>query len=38
MTRYAKRKLKYSLNENFNLLPYVVEWDRFLTLTGAQAE
>ena len=23
MTRYAKRKLKYSLNENFNLLPYV---------------
>jgi hypothetical protein len=26
MTRYAKRKLKYSLNENFNLLPYV-EWD-----------
>ena len=34
MTRYAKRKLKYSLNENFNLLPYV-EWDRFVTLTGA---
>ena len=33
MTRYAKRKLKYSLNEKFNLLPYV-EWDR----TGAQAE
>jgi hypothetical protein len=32
-----KRKLKYSLNENFNLLPYV-EWDRFVTLTGAQAE
>jgi hypothetical protein len=30
MTRYAKRKLKYSLNENFNLLPYV-EWDRFVT-------
>jgi hypothetical protein len=27
MTRYAKRKLKYSLNENFNLLPYV-EWDQ----------
>jgi hypothetical protein len=26
MTRYAKRKLKYSRNENFNLLPYV-EWD-----------
>jgi hypothetical protein len=37
MTRYAKRKLKYSLNENFNLFPYV-EWDRFVTLTGAQAE
>jgi hypothetical protein len=37
MTRYAKRKLKYSLNENFNLLPYV-EWDRFVTLTEAQAE
>ena len=37
MTRYAKRKLKYSLNQNFNLLPYV-EWDRFVTLTGAQAE
>ena len=34
MTRYAKRKLKYSLNENFNLLPYV-EWDRFVTLSGA---
>ena len=32
-----KRKLKYSLNENFSLLPYV-EWDRFVTLTGAQAE
>ena len=37
MTTYAKRKLKYSVNENFNLLPYV-EWDRFVTLTGAQAE
>ena len=37
MTRYAKRKLKYSLNENFNLLPYV-EWGRFVTLSGAQAE
>ena len=37
MTRYANRKLKYSLNENFNLLPYV-EWDRFVTLTGAQHE
>jgi hypothetical protein len=33
MTRYAKRKLKYSRNENFNLLPYV-EWDRFVTLTS----
>jgi hypothetical protein len=33
MTRYAKRKLIYSLNENFNLLPYV-EWDRFVTLTS----
>jgi hypothetical protein len=32
-----KEKLKYSLNENFNLLPYV-EWGRFVTLTGAQAE
>jgi hypothetical protein len=29
MTRYAKRKLKYSLNEIFNFLPYV-EWDRFV--------
>ena len=38
MTRYAKRKFKYSLSENFNLLPYV-EWDRFVTgLTEAQAE
>jgi hypothetical protein len=37
MTRYAKTKLKYSLNEHFNLLPYI-EWDRFVTLTGAQAE
>ena len=36
MTRYAKRKLKYSFSENFNLPPYV-EWDRFVTLTGAQA-
>ena len=33
MTRYAKRKLKYSVNENFNLLPYV-ECDRFVTLTS----
>ena len=37
MTRYAKRKLKYSLNENLNLFPSV-EWDRFVTLTEAQAE
>ena len=37
MTIYAKRKLKYSLNEHFNLLPYV-EWDRFVTLIGVQAE
>ena len=37
MTTYAKRKLKYSVNENFNFLSYV-EWDRFVTLTGAQAE
>jgi hypothetical protein len=33
MTTYAKRKLKYSRNENFNLLHYV-EWDRIVTLTG----
>ena len=38
MARYAKRKLKYSLSENFNLLLPYVEWDRFVTLTGAQAE
>jgi len=37
MTRYAKRKLKYSLNENLILLP-CVECDRFVTLTGAQVE
>ena len=37
MTRCAKRKLKYSRNTNFNLLPYV-EWDRFVTLTEAQVE
>jgi hypothetical protein len=30
MTTYAKRKLKYSRNENFNLLHYV-EWDRIVT-------
>ena len=34
MTTYAKRRLKYSRNENFNLLHYV-EWDRIVTLTGA---
>jgi hypothetical protein len=33
MTTYAKRKLKYSRSENFNLLHYV-EWDRFVTLAG----
>ena len=33
MTRYANRKLKYSLNENFNLFSYV-EWDRFVILSG----
>ena len=32
MTTYAKRKLKYSRNENFNLLHYV-EWDRIATLS-----
>ena len=37
MTTYAKRKLKYSLNENFNLLHYV-EWDRIVTVTGAKAD
>ena len=37
MTTYAKRKLKYSRNENFNLLHYV-EWDRFVTLAGAKAD
>ena len=37
MTRYSKRKLKYSLNENFNLLPYV-EWGRFVTLAGNKSE
>jgi hypothetical protein len=34
MNTYAKRKLKYSRNENFNLLHYV-KWDRIVTLTGA---
>ena len=36
MTTYAKRKLKYSRNENFNLL-YYVEWDRFVTLAGSKS-
>jgi hypothetical protein len=36
MTTYAKRKLKYSRNENFNLLHYV-EWDRIVTLVGTKA-
>jgi hypothetical protein len=34
MTTYAKGKLKYSRNENFNY----VEWDRFVTLAGAKAD
>ena len=37
MTTYAKRKLKYSWNENFNLF-HSVEWDRIVTLTGAQTD
>jgi hypothetical protein len=36
MSTYAKRKLKYSRNENFNLLHYV-EWDRFVTLAGSKS-
>jgi hypothetical protein len=36
MTTYAKRKLKYSRNENFNLLHYV-EWDPFATLAGSKS-
>ena len=36
MTTYAKRKLKYSRNENFNLLHYV-EWDRFVTLACSKS-
>ena len=36
MSTYAKRKLKYSRNENFNLFHYV-EWDRIVTL-AAQAD
>ena len=40
MTTYAKRKLKYSRNENFNLLHLVhyVEWDRIVALAGAKAD
>jgi hypothetical protein len=30
------QKESLNIHENFNLLPYV-EWDRFVTLTGAQA-
>jgi hypothetical protein len=37
MTKYAKRKLKYSRKEHFNLLHYV-EWDRFVTLAGSKSE
>ena len=37
MTTYANRKLKYSRNENFDLLHYV-EWDQIVTLTGAKAD
>jgi hypothetical protein len=36
MTTYAKRKLKYSRNENFNLLHYM-ERDRFVTLAGSKS-
>jgi hypothetical protein len=36
MTTYAKRKLKYSRNENFNLLHYV-EWDRFVAPAGSKS-
>jgi hypothetical protein len=32
-----KESWNIHLNENFNLFPYV-EWDRFVTLTGAQVE
>jgi hypothetical protein len=35
-TIWNKRKLKYSWNENFNLL-HSFEWDRIVTLNGAQA-
>ena len=34
---HAKKKLKYSRNENFNLLHYV-EWNRIVTLAGAKAD
>ena len=37
MTTYAKRKLKYSRNKNFNLIHYI-EWDRIVTLAGAKAD
>jgi hypothetical protein len=36
MTTYAKRKLKYSRKENFNLL-HCVKWDRFVTLAGSKS-
>jgi hypothetical protein len=36
MTIYAKRKLKYSRNENFKLHHYV-EWDRFVSLAGSKS-
>ena len=36
MTTYAKRKLKYSRSEHFNLLHYV-EWDRFVALDGSKS-
>jgi hypothetical protein len=32
-----RRKLKYSRNENFSMLHYV-EWDRIVTLAGANAD
>jgi hypothetical protein len=32
-----QKDMKYSWNENFNLLHYV-KWDRIVTLTGAQAD
>ena len=36
MTTYAKRKMIYSRNENFNLLHYI-EWDRFVTLAWSKS-